>query len=116
MVLCIQQLFLEQRSCRRGHALPKAQNSHQCGTLWGFADPKPGNCCGSHPWLAGSHAGAGCPCAVCDSENAEKTSPDHQLTFYKMVSKHSGLPYQCRGLAGVLAYYLSKFDWQLGPS
>jgi hypothetical protein len=45
-----------------------------------------------------------------------KLPPDHQLTFYKMVSKHSGLPYQCRGLAGVLAYYLSKFDWQLGPS
>ena len=45
-----------------------------------------------------------------------KFPPDHQLTFYTIVSKHSDLLYQCRGLAGVLAYYLSKFDLQLDPS
>jgi hypothetical protein len=36
-----------------------------------------------------------------------------QARFFHLVSRHTGLSYECKGPAGVLKYRLDKFGWQL---
>ena len=44
-----------------------------------------------------------------------RATPEEQIRFFQLVSRHTGLSYDCKGPAGVLKYRLDKFGWQLNP-